>query len=172
VKANQRTLHRQIGEQFLYSRKIPLTAMVSERSHGRDTTWILRAKQAPDFINEAWPGSSWIVELVVSGKRHGKPSLQRHLFLTSLRTTPKALLQLVRDRWCIESWHWIRDTQLHEDEHRYGGPGAAVLATLRTLALNLLGLHGHYSVRAGLAEVAHDIAKLLTMAGIRPGWAT
>jgi len=27
-------------------------------------------------------------------------------------------------------------------------------------------------VRAGLAEVAHDIAKLLTMAGIRPGWAT
>ncbi|APD47288.1 MULTISPECIES: ISAs1 family transposase [Synechococcaceae] len=172
MKANQRTLHRQIGEQFLYSRKIPLTAMVSERSHGRDTTWILRAKQAPDFINEAWPGSSWIVELVVSGKRHGKPSLQRHLFLTSLRTTPKALLQLVRDRWCIESWHWIRDTQLHEDEHRYGGPGAAVLATLRTLALNLLGLHGHYSVRAGLAEVAHDIAKLLTMAGIRPGWAT
>jgi hypothetical protein len=37
---------------------------------------------------------------------------------------------------------------------------------------NLHGLHGHHSVRAGLAEVAHDIAKLLAMAGIRPGWAT
>ena len=122
VKANQRTLHRQISEQFLYSRKIPFTAMVSEHGHGRDTTWTLRAKQAPDFITEAWPGSSWIVELVVSGKRDGKPSLQRHLLLTSLRTTPKALLQLVRDRWCIESWHWLRDTQLHEDDHRYGGP--------------------------------------------------
>jgi hypothetical protein len=78
----------------------------------------------------------------------------------------------VRDRWCIESWHWLRDTQLHEDDHRYGSPGAAVLATLRTLALNLLGLHGHHSVRAGLAAVAHVIAKLLAMAGIRPGWAT
>ena len=76
----------------------------------------------------------------------------------------------MRDRWCIGSWHWLRDTQLHEDGNRYGGPRAAVLATLRTLALNLLGLYGHHSVRAGLAVVAHDIAKLLTMAGARPGW--
>ena len=89
MKANQRTLHRQISEQFLYSRKIPFTATVSEHGHGRETTWTLRAKQAPDFITEAWPGSSWIVELVVSGKRDGKPSLQRHLFLTSLQTTPE-----------------------------------------------------------------------------------
>ena len=28
------------------------------------------------------------------------------------------LVQLVRDRWSIEGWHWIRDTQ-HEDAHRY-----------------------------------------------------
>jgi hypothetical protein len=78
----------------------------------------------------------------------------------------------VRDRWCIESWHWLTGTQLHEDGHRYGGPGAAVLAALRTLALNLLGLNGYYSVRAGVAAVAHDIAKQLAMAGIRPEWAT
>jgi predicted transposase YbfD/YdcC len=172
VKANQRTLHRQISEQFLYSHKILFTATVSEHDHGRETTWTRRAEQAPDFITESWPGSDWIVELVVSGKRPGEPSLQRHLFLTSLRTTPKAMLQQVRDHWCIESWHWLPDTRLHEDAHRYGGAGATVLATLHTLALNLLGLHGHHSVRAGLAAVAHDIAKLLAMAGIRKGWVT
>lgn len=165
MKANQRTLHRQISEQFLYSRKILFTATVSGLGHGRETTWTLRTKQTPDFITEAWPGSRWIVELVVSGKRAGKPSRQGHLFLTSLRNTPKAVLQLVRVRWCIESWHWLRDTQLHGDAHRYGGPGAAVLATLRTLALNLLGLHGHHSERAGFAAVAHDIAKLLRWLG-------
>ena len=43
-----------------------------------------------------------------------------------------------------------------------------VLPTLRTLALNKLGLYGHHSVRAGLATVDHFIAKLLAMAGIRP----
>lgn len=35
-----------------------------------------------------------------------------HLFIISPRTTPEALLQLVRDRWSIECWHWIRGTQL------------------------------------------------------------
>jgi len=42
----------------------------------------------------------------------------------------------------MESWHWIRDTQLHEDAHRYRGNGADKMATLRTAALNLLLLTG------------------------------
>jgi predicted transposase YbfD/YdcC len=42
------------------------------------------------------------------------------LFITTLRTSPKALLQLVRQRWAIENqWHWPRDTQLGEDAYRY-----------------------------------------------------
>jgi hypothetical protein len=67
------------------------------------------------LFTEAWPGSSWIVQLVVSGKRAGKPSPQRYPFLISLRTTPNAQTQLVKDRWCIEGWHWLTGTQLHED---------------------------------------------------------
>ncbi|QPN70336.1 hypothetical protein [Synechococcus sp. CBW1108] len=39
---------------------------------------------------------------------------------TTLRTCPKALLRLVRQRWAIENqWHWPRDTQLDEDAPRY-----------------------------------------------------
>ena len=52
-----------------------------------------------------------------------------HLFLTSLRTTPEALLQLVLGRWSIEGWHWIRDTQLHEVSQRYRGNGAGALGS-------------------------------------------
>jgi predicted transposase YbfD/YdcC len=51
-------------------------------------------------------------------------------------------LQLVRDRWSIEGWHWIRDTQLHADAHRYSGNRAVAMGTLRTAALNLLRLNG------------------------------
>ena len=36
------------------------------------------------------------------GTLDGKPFQATHLFLTSLRTPPEALLQLVRDRWSIE----------------------------------------------------------------------
>jgi predicted transposase YbfD/YdcC len=168
VKANQKTLHRQIHSQFLGKRKIPFVATDHEISHGRDITWTLRAKQAPAPIAQAWFGTSWIVEVVASGRRAGKPFEATHLFLTSLRTTPEALLQLVRDRWSIEGWHWIRDTQLHEDAHRYRGNGAGVMATLRTAAMNLLRLAGFQSIRAGLQAVMHDITALLAMARRQP----
>jgi predicted transposase YbfD/YdcC len=168
VKANQKTLHRQIHSQFQGNRKIPFVATDHEISHGRNITWTLRAKQAPEHIREAWAGTSWIVEGTANGRRDGKPFQAQHLFLTSLRTTPQALMPLVRDRWSIEGWHWIRDTQLHEDAHRYRGNGAGVMATLRTAALNLLRLAGFRSIRSGMQAVMHDITALLAMARWRP----
>ena len=95
VKANQRTLHRQIQRQFEGSRQIPFLATDHELGHGRDITWTLRAKEAPDHIREEWLGTSWIIEVVTSGSRDGRPFNARHLFLTSIRTTPDALLRLV-----------------------------------------------------------------------------
>ena len=168
MKANQKTLHRQILSQFQGKRHVPFVATDHEISHGRTITWTLRAKQAPEHIREAWIGTSWIVEVAATGSRDGKPFQARHLFLTSLRTTPEALLQLVRDRWSIEGWHWIRDTQLHEDAHRYRGNGAGAMATLRTAAMNLLRLAGFRSIRAGMQAVMHDITALLTLARRQP----
>ncbi|WP_094556652.1 ISAs1 family transposase [Synechococcus sp. 1G10] len=168
VKANQKTLHRQIRSQFQGKRKIPFVATDHEISHGRDITWTLRAKEAPEHIQEAWSGTSWIVDVTADGTRDGKPFHATHLFITSLRTTPEAMLRQVRDRWSIESWHWIRDTQLHEDAHRYRGNGAGAMATLRTAALNLLRLDGFQSIRAGMQAVMHDITSLLAMALRQP----
>jgi hypothetical protein len=43
---------------------------------------------------------------VSTGWRDGKPFHHVHLFITTLRTSPKALLRLVRQRWAIENqWH-------------------------------------------------------------------
>jgi hypothetical protein len=63
VKANQQTLYRQIRSQFQRKRKIPFVATHHEINHGRDITWTLRTKQAPEHILEAWIGTSWIVEV-------------------------------------------------------------------------------------------------------------
>lgn len=168
MKANQKTLHRQIRSQFQGTRKIPFVATDHEVGHGREIMWTLRAKEAPEHIRSAWSGTSWIVEVVTEGRRDGQPFRATHLFLTSLRTTPEALLRLVRDRWSLEGWHWIRDTQLHEDAHRYRGNGAGALASLRTAALNLLRLDGFQSIRSGLQAVCHDITALLALARRQP----
>jgi len=146
--------------------------MDREVGHGRDITWRLRAKQAPETIKANWHGTSWIVEVSVSGTRDGRPFEATHHFITSLRTTPEALLQLARDRWSLESWRWIRDTQLREDAHRYRGNGAGVMAALRTAAMNLLRLAGFGSIRAGLQAVMHDITALLAMLRRQPGSST
>jgi hypothetical protein len=69
----------------------------------------------------------------------------------------------------MESWHWIRDTQVHEDKHRYRGNGAGVIAALRTAALHMLRLTGFNSIREGLQAVMHDIKALLVLVRRRPG---
>jgi len=70
-----------------------------------------------------------------------------------------------RDREC---WHWIRDTQIHEDAHCYRGNGAGALASLQTAALNLLRLSGFQSIRAGMQAVMYNITALLAMAIRQP----
>jgi hypothetical protein len=117
-------LHRQIQRQFEGKRQIPFQATDHELGHSRDITWTLEAKEAPGHIREEWLSTSWIVEVVTTGLRNGNPFNACHLFLASIRMTLEALLQLVKDRWSIEGWNWIRDTQLKEDAQRYRGNGA------------------------------------------------
>ena len=97
MKTNQKTLYRQSGDQLRVKRKIPFLARDHEISHGRDITWNLRAKEAPDHIKENWHGTSWIGAVIAMGMRDGKSFRASHFFLTNLRTTPEALLQLVRE---------------------------------------------------------------------------
>ena len=120
VKNNQRRLYQQIVSQFRGSRHFPVVISDCEAGHGRQVRWTLRARNATDTIRQRWAGASWIIELVSTGLRGSKPFHQVHYFLTTLRTSPKALLRLVRQRWAIENqWHWPRDTQLGEDAHHY-----------------------------------------------------
>ena len=170
VKNNQRRLYQQIVSQFRGNRHFPVMISDFETSHGREVQWQLRARNATAAIRERWLGASWIIELVSTGRRDGKTFCHIHQFITTLRTSPKAMLRLVRQRWAIENqWHWPRDTQLGEDAHLYNQRnGVQVLALLRTLALNLLRCNGFRSIRAGLMAVAHDISGMLSWVGVRP----
>jgi hypothetical protein len=82
----------------------------------------------------------------------------------SLIKSPEALLSLTSNRWSIEGWHWLRDTQLNEDAHRYRRNGAGVMGSLRTAELYLLRLSGFESDRSGMQCVMHDIEALMAMA--------
>jgi hypothetical protein len=82
-------------------------------------------------------------------------------FIINLRTTPEALLQLARERWSIESWHSLRDTEPREDAYRYQGNGVRALAVLRTAGLNPLRLARCGSIRVETQKVMHEITLFL-----------
>jgi hypothetical protein len=64
------------------------------------------------------------------------------------------------------SWHWVRDKRLGEDDPRYReANGVQILTTLRSLAINALRLSGFWSLTEGIAALAHDIKGLLMLLG-------
>jgi hypothetical protein len=165
VKHSRRKGFQLIRDRLTYGRRVPLKAMASEVGHGRTTTWSLRAMPAPEWVMDTWPSSATIIAVRSTGLRSGKPVDETRFYVTSLRTSAKTLLRHVRDRWSIEnSWHWVRDTQLREDAHRYREVnGVQTLATLRPMGLNALRLDGKHSMAKGIAAVAHDIRALLEL---------
>ena len=109
------------------------------------------------------------MELITTKTTRKGTSRVSHLFITTIRTTPEALLRLIRQRWSIENeWHWARDTQLGEDAHRYANRiGAPVFSFLRTVVMNLLRRGGYRSIRRGLRALAHDIKGILALGGVQ-----
>jgi predicted transposase YbfD/YdcC len=125
---------------------------------------------APEWVVEQWPGSATIIAVRSHGMRDGKPTDETRYTVSSLRTGAQALLRQVRNRWPIEnSWQWVRDVPLREDDHRYReNNDVQILATLRSLAINALRLDGIWSVTEGIAALAHDIMGMLRLLGWRP----
>ncbi len=79
VKKNQRRLVQQIVSQFRGHRHFPVVISDFEASYGRQVRWTLRARNATEAIRERWVGTSWIFELVSTGRRDGKPFHHVHL---------------------------------------------------------------------------------------------
>ena len=117
----------------------------------------MRGMSAPEWVAENWPGRAMVLAVRCQGSRDGKPVDATRYYVTSLRTSARALLQNVRDRWSIEnSWRWPRDMQPKEDAHRYREVnGVQIMAALRSLTLNALRLDGFWSITEGLAALAH-----------------
>jgi hypothetical protein len=147
AKSSQKTLHRQIRWQVEGKCKIPFTATDHEKRHGRDPVWELRAKEAPDHVTANWPGCSWIVEVITQTvERNNKRGVRRQLFLTSVRTTSKALLRLIQQRWSIENeWHWPATPSWARTSIATPTGSGRLCAFLQTIVMPTQSAGGHIS---------------------------
>jgi predicted transposase YbfD/YdcC len=169
IKGSRRKGFRLIQDRLTIGKRVPFQTSDSQLGQGRDLTWTLRAMEAPEWVKANWPGSALIIAVRNVGTRDGRPVDETRYYATSLRTAPAALLRLIRQHWSIEnSWHWVRDTQLDEDTHRYRERnGVQILATLRSMGLNTVRLAGLDSIANGMAALAHDFRHLLELLGWR-----
>ncbi len=92
VKNVRRKGFRLIRDRLTTSRKVPWETSHHEVDHGRDIVWTLRAMPAPEWLIEQWPGSATIIAVRNQGIRDGRPVDETRFYVTSLRTSAKALL--------------------------------------------------------------------------------
>jgi predicted transposase YbfD/YdcC len=191
LKGNQEKVHEEVRN-FLdatleeKNRKRPTGAEVPkeaqklkafetvEKDHGRMET---RRYYQSDYLDwfadkEKLEGlkSVGMVESVREVK--GKTTVERRYFLSSLPLGVETFARAVRSHWGVENkLHWVLDVCFREDQSRAReGHAAENLATLRTLALNLLKREQtkKRGIRGKMLNAGWDHPYLLRLLGIDP----
>jgi hypothetical protein len=92
--------------------------------------------------------------------------------ITSLpfaHASPARLADLIRGHWAVEALHHVRDTTYAEDASQLRtGTAPQVMATLRNLAIGVLGRAGPVNLAAALRHHARVPARPLATLGITP----
>jgi predicted transposase YbfD/YdcC len=80
------------------------------------------------------------VAMIRSIRQEGEnTSTQDSYYISSLECDAQRILEAKRSHWAIEnSLHWLLDVTFDEDRHQQQGDGAANMAVVRHIALNLL----------------------------------
>ena len=171
LKRNQGTMHEDVVE---YLDNPPdsaelLSHQQVDKGHGRvekrtatvchDVGWLLERHD--------WPGLSAIGKVV--GERRladGSESADTRYFLLSGKPSAERFGHIVRSHWAIEnSLHWVLDVSMDEDQARNRKEnGAACLAVIRRLALNIARMHpDRRSVRRKFARAQRNDDFLLEL---------
>ncbi len=151
LKANQETLHRDVGELFEEARASAFAGIIHEyqetleKGHGRierRRAWLVSDPDYVAWLDEAgvWTGLH-SVGLVERECRIGElVTVESRYYLSSLTGNAAEFAEAVRRHWGIENGlHWLLDVVFREDDSRVRvGHAVENLALVRRLALQLL----------------------------------
>lgn len=118
-----------------------------EKNAGRIETRICRKMNDASWLlpRHDWPGlkTAFSVERIVNER--GKETQETSYYITSMDTSAKELLRIVREHWKIESMHWMLDVDFSEDSCRFLSENAH--KTLNAIRKCALAIHKDFLAR-------------------------
>ena len=148
LKRNQGSLHEDVAT---YLDTPPASAELLShqqvgKGHGRVEKRTATVCHDIDWLLERhdWPGLSAIGKVTAERRlADGAESVDARYYLLSAQPEAERFGRIVRAHWAIEnSLHWVLDVSMDEDRARNRkGNGAACLAVIRRLALNIARMH-------------------------------
>lgn len=152
LKGNQGTMFDDVKLAFTLAERRQFSGIDSdyveteqEEGHGRQEIrrcWSIDDESHLQLLRNRgkWSDLQTIVMIETERTVIGKPTtIERRYFITSLACNAEKILKAKRSHWQVENnLHWCLDVGFLEDHHRCGGNGAANLAVVRHIALNLL----------------------------------
>lgn len=116
-----------------------------DSAHGRIETRRIRVVPADQYYQD-WHGIKQICQIKRSTWKKDKKSIDYAYAITSLPPEthgPKQLLEINREHWAVESFHWLKDTILNEDASTIRTKNAPeTLSLIRSLKLFLIKKFG------------------------------
>lgn len=102
--------------------------------------WTIACSANMDEYKEPWKKLNIIGMVESERTSHGKTSLERRYYISSIENNATLFGQSVRRHWGVENdLHWCLDMGFREDESRIRkGHSAENFATMRHIAMNIL----------------------------------
>ena len=161
VKGNMPTLYRQL-KKLPWAAVPPVSSVSTDR--GRRARRTVKVALAPAWIE--FHGAAQVAQLRRTVTKNGKKTVEVVYLITSDRhADPATLGAWIRSHWEIENkLHWVRDVTYQEDKSLVRtGNAPRVMASLRSLAISLLRLHGHTNIAAANRHHARDPQRTLKL---------
>jgi len=170
VKANQPTLLDRCAR--LPWHHVPELDRTRDRGHGRIELRTLKAVSVRHF---GFPHAAQVIQVTrktrdlhASARRWHTVTVYAITSLTFAQASPARLADLLRGHWTIENGlHYVRDVTFAEDASQVrAGTIPRAMASLRNLAIGILGRQGHRNIAAALRRNARDATRVLPLLGI------
>jgi len=119
-------------------------AKTISQGHGRieiRECWIIDDQKEIEFIRkiEEWNKLQTIIMIRSERQTDKETTINDQYFISSKISDAQSLLEAKRSHWLVENdLHWSLDIGFNEDKHQLRGNGAANMAVVRHMALNLL----------------------------------